>query len=86
MNRAHSAGINYDSPAATPWLKGSAILQDTADGVDANIIAIPAAAKSVHLMDFKMRFADDIRHVSTGHGVNARPTATYSSEHEHGLI
>lgn len=83
VNRALSEGINFDSPAVAPFLKGSVILQTAAA---TNVINIPAVAKSVHLDDFGIRFADAIRHVNTGHGIVARPGASYMAGGEHGLI
>lgn len=83
VNRSVNSGINFDSPAVTPFLRGSVLLQS---GAAKNGLDIPAAAKSVHLLDFGIRFADAIRHVNTGHGVYARPTATYLSGHDHGLM
>lgn len=83
VGQSLNSGIVFDTPAVSPFLEGTVLLQKTGakDG-----ILISAVAKSVHLRDFGIRFADNIRHVNTGHGINATPGGSYLSGHDHGLM
>ena len=67
---------DFDSPGLAPYLAGSVIIQ-SAPATDA--VRITGTAITANLFDFGVRFADAIRHVNTGHGVNATPASTYGS-------
>ncbi|MGV9868090.1 hypothetical protein [Rhodococcus koreensis] len=67
--------FSFDRPDKFPHLLGVTLLQTTA-GKD--IIRLPKAASTVHLKNLGLRFANAIRFVNTGHGVNATPSTTYT--------
>lgn len=73
---------DFDMPGVAPYLSGT-VIEQTAAATDA--IQITGTATIVNLYDFGILFAPAIRHVNTGHGINATPTITYSGGHDHGL-
>jgi Pectate lyase superfamily protein len=72
----------FSLPDVSPYLQGSVILQ-TAAATDA--IDITGTALAVYLHDFGIRFADSIKFVNTGHGINYTPSTMYNGGHEQGL-
>jgi hypothetical protein len=72
----------FATPDEPPYLYGSVIVQATA-ATDA--IQITGTALTVNMSDFGIRFADAIRHVNTGHGINYTPSTLYESYHDQGL-
>lgn len=73
---APTEDFSFDRPDKFPHLLGVTLLQ-TAAGKDA--IRLPKAASTVHLKNLGIRFANAIRFVNTGRGVNATPSTTYTS-------
>ncbi|WP_198162307.1 hypothetical protein, partial [Methylosinus sp. R-45379] len=73
---------DFDMPGVAPYLAGT-VIEQTAAATDA--IQITGSATTVNLYDFGILFAPAIRHVNTGHGINATPTLTYLSGHDHGI-
>ena len=67
---------DFDSPGVAPYLNGTVVIQ-SAPATDG--IQVTGTGVTANLYDFGIRFADPIRHVNTGHGINATPASTYGS-------
>ncbi|UVF60711.1 minor tail protein [Gordonia phage BobBob] len=66
---------SWDRPDRVPHFLGVTLLQTTAAK---DIIRLPKAGSTVHLKNLGLRFADAIRFVNTGHGINATPSTTHT--------
>lgn len=78
--------FSFDRPDKPPHFLGSVLLQTQAG---ANGLTLSKAASTVHLRNLGIRFADPIRFVNTGHGVDATPSTNYTNGgtgHDHGIL
>lgn len=69
-------------PLESPFISGT-VLHQTGAGKDG--VQVTAVGRGVHLRDFGVRFADEIRWANTGHGINAIPP-TRTTGRNHGVF
>jgi len=72
-----------DTDSTAPYLGGTVILQTTAA---TDVICSPITKGVLNLEDFGWRFADKIRFINTGNGINLAPTVLVGGKPDIGIL